>query len=134
MESFPFLEILWFFAGAVSYRLGVTLIRYRQMQVFVYGMTLQVLKLLGSVSEDVSFAKTLKYKALHESGISQSEIEKIKEVDQVTFVNWKKSTIFKMVSLYPRKYLPELNFYDWDGAMRTLNDIYKEERKVRDRQ
>ena len=131
MESFPFIEILWFFAGVVSYKLGVTLLRYGQMQLFVRAMTLQILKLLGSVSEDISFAKTLKYRALHESGISKSEIEKIMEVDQITFINWKKSTISKMVSLYPQKYLSELNFYDWDSAMKVLTDIYKEENKNR---
>ena len=134
MDPFPIVEILWFFAGVVSYRLGLALLRYGQMQLFVRETTLQILKLLGSASEDIAFAKALKYRALHESGISESEIEKIKEVDQATFVNWKKSTIFKMISLYPRKYLSELKFYDWDGAMKVLVDIYKEEKKTNERQ
>ena len=129
MESFPIIEVLWFFAGAVTYRLGVAILRYRQMQMFVREMTFQVLKLFGTVSEDVAFARTLKYKTLHESGISESEIEKVVAIDREIFINWKKSIIYKMISLYPRKYLTDLNFYDWDGAMKVLSDIYKREGK-----
>ena len=134
VESFPIFESLWYFAGVVTYRIGVVLIRYRQMQFFVQTLTVQMVKLLGSVSEDVAFAKTIKYKMLDEAKVLESEIEKIKEIDRRTLHNWKKSTISKMIALYPRKYLPELSFYDWDGAMKVLTDIYKNESKYDEKQ
>jgi len=123
-------EILWFFAGVMTYKLGVTLLNYRHMQSFVREVTYQMLKLLGSISEDVSFAKALKYKALYESNTPKEQIENIKEIDRTTLTNWKKSTANKMVAFYPRKFTSELNFYDWDGAMKVLENIYKEEAKT----
>ena len=122
---------LWFLGGAITYGLIAKFLQYAQLVKFVDEITTQILKLLGCVTEDVAYAKALKFKMLEESDLSQEQIDQIKELDEMAFVNWKGTTILKMVEVYPKQLRHLLPFYDWDSAMKALTDIYlKEARKI----
>ena len=41
---------------------------------------------------------------------------------------WKKEAIEEFVKYYPESYKWQLEFFDWDGAMDKLTDIYKKEK------
>ena len=44
------------------------------------------------------------------------------------FDEWKKETIELFMKNYPEDYRWQLESFDWKSAMRTLTDIYQEER------
>ena len=122
-------QTLWFFGGAVAYSFMAKLLNYTHMLYFVREMTFHILKLLGSVAEDVAFARALKYKALSDSDLEEEQIEKIKMIDEMAIKNWKTSIIYKMLECYPKKHRNLLPFYNWDGAMQTLTSLYEKERR-----
>ena len=122
---------LWFLGGAITYGLIAKFLQYVQLAKFVDEITTQILKLLGCVAEDVAYVKALKFKMLDESDFTQEHIDQIKELDERAFVNWKGTTIIKMVEVYPKQLRHLLPFYDWDSAMRALTDIYLKEAGLR---
>jgi hypothetical protein len=127
LEAFLSIESAWFFGGILSFIIISRLLRYGKMFLFANSMLSQCLKLLGNISADVAFAKTLKYKALEDSGMEEEQIDAIRSIDERAFLNWKLSTIATFIATFPKQYRGMLRFYDWDGAMKVLDDIYKRE-------
>ena len=121
--------VFWFFAGAISSQLFSKLLAISHIAVLLKDATNQILKLIGSTAEDVAFIKAMKFQALYDAGVEEEQIEKIKKVDEQTFNNWKASMITKLIVGYPRHHRHMLGFYDWDGAMKVLNNVYKQEAK-----
>jgi len=122
-------EAAWFFGGAFTFVILGRLLGYAQMISFVNIIMVQCIKLLGMMSENMALASTLKYQSLRDSNMPEEEIEKIKKVDAQAIHNWKVTTILAFLMSFPKKYSAMLKFYDWDGAMKVLDDIYKEEKK-----
>ena len=83
--------------------------------------------LLGTTVYNVSFMDQLYKKAMiaahgAESGkVAKNELEH-------EFNQWKKKTIEEFIESYPENYKWQLEFYDWNGAMTHLTDIYNEEK------
>lgn len=127
LESFLSVESAWFFGGVLSFIIISRILRYGRMLLFANNVLVQCLKLLANISSDVALAKVIKYKALEDSGIPEEQIEAIKSVDEQTLKNWKISTIAAFITTFPKQYRGMLRFYDWDGAMKVLDDIYKKE-------
>ena len=121
------LEVLWFFAGALTFQILSIIIGYYHSVGLLAEVTAQILKLIGTTADDVAFIKTIKFKFLNDSGLEEEEINRIKEIDEQVYDNWKASIITKLIAHYPRKFRTMLNFYDWVGAMKALDDIYKKE-------
>ena len=129
-DGFPIpLEVLWFFAGALTFQVLSILIAYSHSVLLLTEVTTQILKLIGSTADDVAFIKTVKFKLLNDSGLKEEEVAAIKEIDEHVYKNWKVSIITKLIANYPRKFRTILKFYDWTGAMKALDDIYKKEAK-----
>ena len=124
------LEVLWFFAGAITFQILSILIAYSHSVLLLTEITAQILKLIGSTADDVVFMKTMKFKFLEDSGLETKEIVRIREIDEQIYNNWKASTITKLIAHYPRKFRTMLKFYDWIGAMKALDDIYKKEARL----
>ena len=122
-------EGLWFLAGAVTAQVISKLLGISHALVLIKEITKQILKLVGSTAEDVAFIKTMKFKSLHEAGMEEEQIERIRKVDEETFKNWKASMIIKLIVHCPREFRHVLGFHDWDGAMKVLDDVYKREAK-----
>ena len=68
-----------------------------------------------------------KYQALFDAGVDEEQLTRVKSVDEHTFNNWKASLIMKLITNYPSNLRYTLTFYDWNGAMKTLEDIYRKE-------
>tara|TARA_Y100000593_G_scaffold30850_1_gene61044 strand:+ start:210 stop:632 length:423 start_codon:yes stop_codon:yes gene_type:complete len=121
--------VFWFFAGAILSQIFSKVLAISHVAILLKDVTNQILKLIGTTAEDVAFVKAMKFQALHDAGIDEEQIERIKKIDEQAFNNWKVSLITKMIVGYPRHYRHILGFYDWDGAMKVLNNIYKQEAK-----
>ena len=122
-------DAIWVFSGAITFMILQRLLGYTQIIKFVNINLIQCIKLLGVMSANVALAFTIKYDALRESGIPAEEIERIKKVDAQAIHNWKITTIYAFIASFPKKYAAMLRVHDWDGAMKVLDDIYKEEEK-----
>tara|TARA_B100000029_G_scaffold388614_1_gene384838 strand:+ start:479 stop:874 length:396 start_codon:yes stop_codon:yes gene_type:complete len=129
LEEHGLTELVWFFAGVMTYRTLAVLFAYTHMALFLEEINQQSLKLLGVISEDVAFTRSLKYLNLADSGLTEDEIEKIKEVDEKTFETWKNATIYHMISAWPRPYRKMIKFSNWAEAMDELTRIYKKNSK-----
>jgi len=121
--------IFWFFAGALSSQIFSKILAISHAVVILKDATNQILKLMGTTAEDVAFIKAMKFQALHEADIDQEQIDRVKKIDEHAFNNWKASMITKLIVNYPRQYRHMLKFYDWAGAMKVLDNIYKQEAK-----
>jgi hypothetical protein len=129
LEEQGLTEVVWFFAGVMTYRTLAMVFAYTHMALFLEEINQQSLKLLGVISEDVAFTRSLKYLNLADSGLSEEEIETIKEIDEKTFETWKNATIYHMISAWPRSYRKMLKFQNWPEAMDELTKIYKKHSK-----
>ena len=123
----------WFFAGAICTQLFSKLLAIAHVTILLREVTSQILKLIGSTAEDVAFVKAMKFQALRDAGIDEEHMDKVKKIDEQTFNNWKTSIITKLIVNYPRNLRHTLKFYDWEGAMKVLDDIYKREARYEKR-
>tara|TARA_R100000008_G_scaffold85496_2_gene75601 strand:+ start:137 stop:556 length:420 start_codon:yes stop_codon:yes gene_type:complete len=119
--------IFWFFAGALLSQIFSKLLAIVHVAALLKEVTDQILKLIGTTAEDVAFVKAMKFQALFEAGIDEEQIERVKRIDEHAFNNWKVSLITKLLVHYPKGFRYTLAFYDWDSAMKVLDDIYKQE-------
>jgi hypothetical protein len=110
-------------------RLAMALSHIRTWRCSLEEINKQALKILGVVSEDIAFTRSVKYLHLAESGLTDSDIEKIRQIDEKTYETWKATTIYHMISAWPRPYRKMLKYNDWSGAMEELTKIYKKNSK-----
>ena len=82
-------EALWFFCGVFVYRFLSTAFTYGHLSNMVKEINDQILKMLGTISADTAFARSIKYKHLTDSGIPEEQIEIIKKLDDKAFTGWK---------------------------------------------
>jgi hypothetical protein len=118
-------EFMYFALGVLAYRIISTVINYGHLAEHVTLVNEQTLRVLGAVTEDISFARGLKYKTLHESGMPEDEVEKIKIVDDRSYQVWKDVTIGRIIYTFPKHYRHLIKYIDWQGAMKELEHIYK---------
>ncbi len=122
-------DMIWFLVGVFTYRAITTVIAYGHMANFVTSVNKQCLKLLGMVTEDVSFSRQLKYMNLEKSGLPEENVEEIKRLDDRAFSIWKNATVGNMLTNFPRTYRYLLKYDDWQSAMDELDSIYKNDKK-----
>ena len=123
-----FKSLVWFFTGAMSYKLLSSFLQYGNGIIFMQEMNDSLLKLIGFLFEDFVFIKELKYKTLIESGATEEDLALVKSVDDQLLNTWKRELINRFLNSYPRRYHSLLKFQDWESAMAHLDKIYKNEK------
>jgi len=116
-------EFLWFLFGALSYRLLSKLFGISQVTIVFQTLQYDVLRLLATAAEDISFIKSLKYKTMLESNIDPEQIKKSKLDDVQFFENFKGSCIRNIHSTVPN-YI-KLSFDSWKEGMDILSEYYR---------
>ena len=122
-------EALWFFGGAITFQFLSKLLGYGQIVAFAAETGVYVLRLCVMIVHDVAYMQTLKYKQLHDSGVEETQIQLIKDIDEESIKNWKHSVILKFKQALPKSVRGVFAFRDWDGAMRMLDQHLKRERQ-----
>ena len=118
-------EAFWFFGGAFSYRILAGLLTYGHMGNLVRSINEELLKMLGTVAEDIAFIRNMKYVTLSETSLEKEQINKIKILDDRSFHTWRSTCIAKMLIHCPKIYRHTIKYSDWDEAMKELEKIYK---------
>ena len=119
----------FFVAGALAHAVLSRFFTQVWFMVFAKDMLYMFLKMLGALSVEIATARTAKYQALEEGDYTEQEIEAVKVIDKVTDASWKMALINALINSFPKRYRHSVTFYDWDGAMKVLQDIYSKERK-----
>jgi len=119
----------FFVAGALAHAVLSRFFTQVWFLVFAKDMLHMFLKMLGALSMEIATARDAKYQALEEGDYTEQEIEAVKVIDKVTDASWKMALINALINSFPKRYRHLVTFYDWDGAMKVLQDIYSKERK-----
>ncbi|MAH60537.1 MAG: hypothetical protein CMB95_06890 [Flavobacteriaceae bacterium] len=118
-------NILWFLAGALVYRalsytLGINAARKAALFAYDYAIIF-----LDAIDKDVNRAITLKHKALWGAGLSDEEMESVKQEDSKYLVTWRTKVLAKFIvggpslSFSSKNYLQSINPHD---RLRKLKD------------
>jgi len=129
MDSELIRALSFFVAGALSHAVLSRFFTQVWFMVFAKDMLHMFLKMLGALSVEIATARVAKYQALEEGEYSEAEINAVKAIDKVVDASWKMALINALVSSFPKRYRHLVTFYDWDGAMKVLQDIYSRESK-----
>ena len=113
-----------FFGGALTHMVVSYYLNVHQSGKFVKEVTEQMLTFMTILAWDFSNALKMKYDALEEADLSDEEVDKIIEIDRGIYEAWKKSIVAKAFPAFPRKHVKLLPTFDWDGALRSLDNIY----------
>ena len=113
-----------FFGGALSYAIISKFLKIQQTLKFTISVTDQILTLLSVLSLELSMALKMKYEALEEANTSPEEMAKIIEIDRNLIHVWKMQFAQKAFNNYPKQYKKILPTFDWDGALKPLDDTY----------
>ena len=109
---------LSFWAGAFFVFVGSgALVKKYAMEACV-----KMLLIAVSLEEDFIFFKNEKYIRMQEAGFSLNDIKAQRNLDEDFIKKWRWKIIRQIKTRYP--YPQELEFDDWDSAMRFLKDYF----------
>jgi len=120
-----FLSVVCFIFGYCTHKLISFLFNYGLTGVMCRNVGIETLKFLGSTAESVAFIKTLKIKVMKESKIPDSVVETSQHLFEESFSMWKRTAIQNFLSGYPKAFKHQMDFDDWDGAMKFLTNQAK---------
>ena len=119
----------FFVAGALAHAVLSRFFTQVWFMIFAKDMLHMFLKMLGALSVEIATARTAKYQALEKGDYTEQEIDAVRVIDKVPDASWKMALINALINSFPKRYRHLVTFYDWDGAMKVLQDIYSKERK-----
>ena len=123
-----------FFGGVLSHIVLCKFLNIYYGLKFTSEMTNQLVTFLSMICLDASTVLKMKYENIKDCGMSDEEIEKTFQIDKKIYYSWKISFARKMFPLYPHKFRNLLHTFDWDGALKPIDDIYnKQEPKNEER-
>ena len=127
-EDLLLVAFLAFTAGYIFKTMLYGLRAFSAAANFVEAVAQQSLRLLGSTVYKTSYVEQICTLMLEKSG--QTEEAKILRLDmEHQFGEWREGVVEEFIKNYPEHYKWQLTFDDWKGALKELDNIYKE-RKV----
>jgi len=129
--AFVFVEVsVEYLNYFLFFMLGVTFVKAFGFFVSV-GLSLRIIKvaeastlrMLVSITQDVSFAREIKYHAASEAGVSEGALARVKLIDEETIKNWKEMVIKRLIQCYPHSYRGYVEYSNWSEAMKYLDRL-----------
>jgi len=118
--------VMGFFCGVFASVFAARFFEVVHLHRLVSETIYRLLLLCSKLNEDLALISQLKYTELEKSGTSKNSLRNFRKVDDDTVKKWKNGVIMTMVNYAPEKFQYALNFTNWDEAMRTLNQVYRE--------
>ena len=112
---------LWFFGGALCYRAFSILLGNAYGILIAEESVFQALKLLFSSEESFRAVLNLKFDSLQKTNSPYEEIDKVKEIDDITLSTWKSFAITNLRYSCPKHYRSSIKFRDWQQAKEYYN-------------
>ena len=117
-----------FFGGVFSFMVLSNFLSVYKTHKLTEMVTEQIITFLAITSHSFAEALNMKYDALLDAGTSKEDMVRIVQSDKIIYEIWKKTIITKAFPAYPQKHIGLLPTFDWDGALRPLDDIYYSEK------
>lgn len=117
-------EFLWFVSGALIYKLLFIFLGLSKNVKVIKNLQINVLTLLGTAIEDISFIRALKYRKMTELGVDPNQIKIARTKDEQVFKEWKSGCIRNIHNSVPN-YI-NLSFQNWEEAMIILEEHYRD--------
>ena len=118
--------IIGFLTGLATFRIVENLFGLGYSILFFKDIEKHCLLMLASVTESVSYIQYIKYKAMDDAKIAESEVRLTKNLDDHNFSLWKSTVINNLTSAYPKSIPP--SFKTWEQALKLLDRIYYSKR------
>lgn len=119
-----FLAASLFFGGVFSFMVLSNFLSVYKTSKLTEEVTEQIITFLAITSYSFAEALNMKYDALRDADTPEEELEKIIQSDKILYEIWKRSIVTKAFPAYPQKHIKLLPTFDWDGALRPLDNIY----------
>jgi len=119
-------ELFWFFLGGLFYLIINKFISFYHKVKFISDIKIHSFKLIGFALEQLMFAMAAKYIALQTNpNFDKEKIKLLKNDDEATFTEWKKTTVIGLKGSLPPHYDKALEIDDWSDLMDILDKHYK---------
>ena len=128
-----FLAASLFFGGVFSFIVLSNFLSVYKTQKLTEMVTEQIITFLAITSYSLAEALNMKYDALRDAGTPEEDLEKIVHSDKVLYEIWKRTIVSKAFPKYPQKHIKLLPTFDWDGALRPLDNIYYNKPESKDK-
>tara|TARA_B100000131_G_C17950649_1_gene546305 strand:+ start:369 stop:746 length:378 start_codon:yes stop_codon:yes gene_type:complete len=122
-------ELVWFIGGAFTYRLLSRLLALTQAAMVFKNIEANILVILASLAEDMSYIKNLRYKSMQEANVDIEHIKKNRASDEEFFEAWKASCIRNIHTSVPNYIKP--SFSSWSEGMDIISDFYRDRKNER---
>ena len=119
-----FLAASLFFGGVFSFIILSNFLSVYRTHKLTEMVTEQIITFLAITSYGFAEALNMKYDALRDAGTTEEDMTKIMQSDKILYEIWKKTIVTQAFPAYPRKHIKLLPTFDWDGALRPLDNIY----------
>jgi hypothetical protein len=121
-------EFLWFLIGVVVCRIFSALVGYGGLYPFVREVYLLGVVFLTATVEDLLIIKKIKYELLEQSEkVDEQQLKLLQIVDDQMMESWKKASIDRFKSIWPKQLQGAIEHDTWNKAMNAISDRYKEE-------
>jgi len=118
-------SMLWFIAGAFSYRIISRLMQYGAM-LHMYAQTLVCsLAILRMTEDNIITAQQKRREAEIKAGVSKESIAESDTVESKALVLWRELSITTIINLTPHALRPAIKFKNWRQAMNFLDSSIK---------
>jgi hypothetical protein len=128
-----FLAASLFFGGVFSFIVLSNFLSVYRTHKLTEMVTEQIITFLALTSYSFAEALDMKYDALRDAETPEEELEKIIQSDKILYEIWKKTIVTKAFPAYPQKHIKLLPTFDWDGALRPLDNIYYNKPESKDK-
>tara|TARA_Y100001973_G_C5038024_1_gene251388 strand:- start:71 stop:457 length:387 start_codon:yes stop_codon:yes gene_type:complete len=118
-------EFLWFVLGIFSYRIISGILQYGHLALLFEEQLYHIIKLLDILSKDLDTAFKMKYSIMKDAGLSDEEIQSVKESDEKSYKIWREMSIARIITHWPKIYKKIIRFNNWRGAIKYIRSSKK---------
>jgi len=118
-----FENALWFFSGAIAYRIFSYLLGLGYSKVIFEDTTDAILLLIDAINADIEKSIEIKKLNLENTPGFEEEVNKIIKSDQRALAEWRNVIVVKMLLSLPRSYHKFLTYANWHQARQRIKQL-----------
>ena len=118
------LGIVCFIFGYYTHKFFSAALNLGKIGLVVKAVGFESLHLLATTAENFASIKELRRKVLDQSNADKQVVHDIEKLYDDAFRHWKQTAIQSYLKSYPDLFKNQVEFSDWDGAMKYLKKEY----------
>ena len=118
-------SLLWFIAGAISYRIVSRLLQYGAMLHLYTQTRVCSMAVLKMTEDNIVTAQKKRREAEKKAGMSKEEIDNNDLIEAKALAMWRNLSVTTIINLTPAALKPAIKFKNWHQAMNFLDSSIK---------